>query len=126
MRIADLDTGLERISQWANTNAFQLPEKSAPSAGYLPQAGALEVVLGRRSLNDQLVALLLPSRLEAGLLEPAVMETTRKELIGYFSHRAGSNPTPAMEPFRAASDLLASEDILFSDVQSALALLLRG
>ena len=124
MRIADLDIGLERISQWADTKAFQLPEKSAPPAGYLPQTGALAVVLGRRSLNDQLVALLLPSRLESGLLEAAVMETTRKELISYFSHHAGTDP--ALEPFRTASELLASEDILFNDVQSALALLLRG
>lgn len=125
MRISDLNTGLERISHANVDGAFQLPKRQSTHAEYLPQVSPLDTVLGGKSLDRQLVDLLLPPALDGSLLAPPVLAATRKEVMTNFRIRAEAEGTNG-SAFAEALKLMRVEDALLSDVQSALAVLLRG
>lgn len=126
MRISDLNTGLERISRWNEDRPFPLPENQAGPVGYLPQAPAIDAVLGQKALDDRLAELLLPTMIDTSLLEPSVLDATRKEIIDNFRVRAETEADPHHSLFQDAVHLLKQENDLFNDVQSALAVLLQG
>lgn len=126
MRIKNLDIGVERITQWNVGDEVHLPNEAGPAPAFLPQHRPLDEILRRPSLDERLPELLLPSQLDPGLLEPAALTDTRRELAEAFRARASAAHGEAAAAFAAASELLAVDDGLDAQVRAALALLLRG
>lgn len=125
MRISDLSTGLERISHTNDNGVFQLPVRQMSHTEYLPQVSPLDAVIGRKILDHRLIDMLLPPALDSNLLAPPVLTATRKEVIANFKLRAETEGAKS-SPFTQGLDMMRKEDALFSQVQSALAVLLRG
>jgi hypothetical protein len=126
-KIQSLDVGVESIGRWRIDDEQHLPEDRRPSPVFLPETRALDDILRRPSLDERLPNLLRPDRLDPDLLLPARMSAVRQEVAQRFRdmerHAKTSN---ARNIFASAATVMEDDAALDDDVQSALALLLRG
>ena len=125
-RIRNLDVGLERITNWEIGDEFHLPAEGKAAPAFLPQYRPLDEVLRRPSLDERLPDLLQPTDLDPGLLDPAALTATRRDLSLLFKRNGRDLHGKAAETFDKAARLLEADEGLDAEVRAALAALLRG
>ncbi|MDO6966443.1 type III secretion apparatus assembly protein SctX [Rhizobium alvei] len=126
-RIQSLDVGVESIGRWRIDDEQHLPEDRKPSPVFLPEARALDEILRRPSLDERLPNLLRPDRIDPDLLLPARMSAVRLDVAQRFREMERHAKTQASRNiFALAATVMEDDAALDDEVQSALALLLRG
>jgi hypothetical protein len=125
MRVNKLDTGLEAISRWRESDEVHLPASGQLAPAFMPAQTPLNEILHRLNLDERLVGMMQPQSLDPELLDAAVLSRTRREVRDFFAAAARRNPRLARE-MQAAAELLDDEVELDEAVSSALAALLRG
>lgn len=126
-RIKSLDVGVESIGRWRIDDEQHLPEDRKPSPVFLPETRALDDILRRPSLDERLPNLLRPDRLDPDLLLPARMSAVRIDVAQRFREMERHAKTmSARNIFASAATVMEDDAALDDEVQSALALLLRG
>lgn len=128
MRIKPFDVGVESVTLWQHEDEVHLPNEGRAGPAFLPEAQALDAILSRPRLDERLPDLLVPARLDPGLLEPATLSEVRDELQALLAQAVAA---PGLQPadrdlFGAAGRLLAADAVMDSEVRAALAMLLRG
>jgi hypothetical protein len=126
-KIQSLDVGVESIGRWRIDDEQHLPEDRRPSPVFLPETRALDEILRRPSLDERLPNLLRPDRLDPDLLLPSRMSAVRQEVAQRFRDMERHAKTlSARNIFASAATVMEDDAALDDEVQSALALLLRG
>jgi hypothetical protein len=124
MRVNKLDIGLEAISRWRESDEVYLPTETSLAPAFVPVRSLLDEILFRPDLDERLVGLMQPQRLDQGLLEAAVLSQIRREVSEFFADAAGAGHGHPV--LAAAAELLAAGVELDEAVSTALAVLIRG
>lgn len=125
MRVNKLDVGVEGIHRWRETDEVHLPSAGRLAPAFVPEQSALDEILRRPSLDERLVSLMQPQRLDQELLEAPILSQTRRRTREFFADMAEREPYAGNE-LRQAAELLAEDVELDETVSTALAALLRG
>ncbi len=124
MEIRRLDIGLEAISRWRQADEVHLPASGRLSPAFQPTQGELDAILRLPTLDEKLIGLMRPLKLDQDLLEAAVLAETMQQTLDYFI--AASSGAFASPEMAEAAEILDAELDLQEIVLSALAALLRG
>lgn len=127
-RIQGLNVGVTEIQRWRQSDEQHLPERTVRTQQFLPRPQALDQILRRETLDERLVGYVVPSDIDAELLQPAVMGATREALRRRMieARDATDGRGRAGAALAAAASLLDTEVALDFEVREALAALLRG
>ncbi|WP_163850620.1 hypothetical protein [Pseudooceanicola aestuarii] len=125
-RIDKLNVGVAGIQRWRHEDEVHLPEARARGPAYLPLVRPLDEILRRETLDERLARHLLPSEIDADLMQPRVMSDTRQALRARMAQAAAGAEGQRGRALAAAADLLDVEVTLDAEIREALAALLRG
>lgn len=125
-RIQGLHIGVTDIGRWRHEDEVHLPERVSRPQPFLPQPQALDAILRRETLDERLTRHLVPSTLDPDLMQPPVLSATRQSLRARFLEAAAATRGPSRAALTAAAALLEAEVALDTEIQEALAVLLRG
>ena len=125
-RPTNLNVGLTGVDRWTKQDDVHLPEETRAHPLFLPEPRPLDQILKRETLDERLARDVVPSSLTKELLEPSVLTATRKKLAERLLEAGMRAPDIARDRILAGAALLDEEVAMDSEVQEALAALLRG
>ena len=125
-RVQGLHVGVTDIHRWRQQDEVHLPETGFRPTPFLPQPQALDAILRRETLDERLARHVVPKDIDAELLVPSTMTATRTALRDRMRRAAIAAPGPQASILAEAAELLSEELVMDSEIQDALAALLRG
>jgi len=125
-RVQNLNVGVTDIHRWRHQDEMHLPETGFRPTPFLPKPEALDAILRRETLDERLARHVVPKDIDADLLVPSTMTSTRTALRDRMRRASASVTGRDAAILAEAAEMLSEELAMDSEIQEALAVLLRG